>query len=378
MKHSHYYALLMLACGVTFQAQAQSNVVLYGVADVGLQFVKSPNGTVARETSGIQNGSRWGLRGSEDLGNGLKADFVLESSVGVDTGSGGGSNGTVLFDRRSTVGVSGGFGSISLGRRDVPLYTLLGNAEPFGSGNSLGLNFILTGAGRGYTRRVSNQLRYETPNFSGFSGDFLYGLGESNTTNGTEESLNDVLALSLTYSGGPLYAGYAYNRSKDAANLGIGSFATVTTGVTPHKIQALAGSYDFKVVKLYGFYYTDKRNVTALTPNQIDQRISSLGVAVPFGLSTVALQVGKIKDKVARVTGPADASQYALAYLYALSKRTGLYASYGNVRNDNYVASTGGFTANGNGLVDAASSSNASNSVTAKSAALSFGIRHQF
>ncbi len=360
-----------IAMAITGLAQAQSNVTLYGIADAALQIAKTPNGNVSRVISGGASGSRWGLKGSEDLGDGLKANFDLQSGINVDDGSSG--QGGLLFGRRATIGLSGGFGAVDLGRRDTPLFDVLAAVEPSGNGNNFGMNDMLTNATRGYARRINNQIRYETPNLSGFKGAVMYGLGEANTVNGTDKSLNNVLGIGLTYSNGPLYLGYAYQNTEEGSTLVSG----VTTAVTSHKYNTLGASYDFTAVKLFGMYYTDKRDLTALT-SKIDQRVYAIGASVPFGASSVALQYGKIKDKVSRITGAADAREVALTYQYSLSKRTTLYASYSDYRNDNYTTALGGFTAFSDKFFDTTSSSTASNRVTAKSSALMTGIRHSF
>ncbi len=356
-------------------AQAQSNVTLYGIVDAGVQSANSPNGNVGRLQSGLQNGSRWGLRGTEDLGDGLKANFNLESGFTTDTGAS--AQGGLLFGRRATVGLQGGFGSVQLGRRDSPLADTLYAVDPNGVGSALGFNDILTQAGRGYTRRINNQIRYETPDFSGFKAQALYAFGESNTVSGTAKSVNDVVGLSASYANGPLYLGYAYQSSKDPAVTTLG----VTTGTTSNKFNTIAGSYDLSVVKFSGFYLTNKKDVAPLVPVPTDQRIYSLGASVPFGANLIAVQYGKVKDKVStlyRPTGPADARMWGVNYQYSLSKRTNLYAGYTNIRNDNFTSAVGGFTAYSDGLFDTTSNSTLSNHISAKSDAWIVGVRHMF
>jgi predicted porin len=145
----------------------------------------------------------------------------------------------------------------------------------------------------------------------------------------------------------------------------------------PHKYSVFAGTYDFRAVKLAAAYYTDKRDAAPLS-SRFDQRVYWLGGSVPFGSSTIAAQYGSVKDKVSRTTGAADARQWALAYLYSMSKRTNLYAGYQDIRNDHLTAGVGGFTAYSTGLYDTSASSTAASEVRARSRAWAVGIRHQF
>lgn len=359
-------------------AQAQSNVTLYGKIDEALQIAKTPNGTLSN-LAGSESGTRWGLKGSEDLGGGLSAIFQLESGFNADTGAGQGN----LFNRISTVGLKGNFGTFELGRKDTPLFNVLDMADPFGSSTSASLQYSLWASGapsltaasinsRGYDRRFQNGFLYTTPNFGGFTAQALYSLGENNTVNGSEDSRGNVAGLSLIYANGPAYLGYAYNRAQADSSVGTGSLAGIVTGVTPHKYQALAGSYDFSVVKLYGAYYSDKQNNKSLsTPavnalSKIDQRVYWFSVSAPVGaMSSVAATVGKVNDKT---SSDQDAKQWGLGYFYNLSKRTYLYGTYGSINNKNIAAGLPLVTTSANGLTNN----------SGKSGAYDLGIVHKF
>ncbi|PKO55512.1 MAG: porin, partial [Betaproteobacteria bacterium HGW-Betaproteobacteria-21] len=117
---------------------AQSNVTIYGIVDMGYKNlgnnVNSAVGNRSAIDSGQYSGSRLGFRGTEDLGNGLKASFVLETGINVDNG--GFNQGNTAFARQSFVALSGGFGTVALGRQYTPQHILMSAVDPFGNGTS--------------------------------------------------------------------------------------------------------------------------------------------------------------------------------------------------------------------------------------------------
>ena len=121
------YSLLMIAAGLSSaSAMAQTNVVVYGIVDTSIRYVSSDNAagnSNIRMDNGAISNSRFGFKGSEDLGDGLKAIFRLEAGFNPDTGST--SDGTRLFNRHAYVGFSGGYGQLTLGRQQTPLFDLM-------------------------------------------------------------------------------------------------------------------------------------------------------------------------------------------------------------------------------------------------------------
>jgi predicted porin len=136
-------SLLALAVFGAFvgAAQAQSNVTLYGVVDVGFVHDSGAVGgstaglVKTRISSGVESGSRLGVRGVEDLGNGLKAKFVAETGFGADTNASGFcTGGNQFMGRQAYVGLEGGFGSLTAGRQYNPWFLSMSDADPFGTG----------------------------------------------------------------------------------------------------------------------------------------------------------------------------------------------------------------------------------------------------
>jgi predicted porin len=120
-----------LAAAFSSAAYAQTNVTMYGIVDAGIAYKKNgnPAGNTVSMESGQQSGSRLGFKGREDLGGGLAAIFTLESGFNIDDGKLG--QGGRLFGRQAWVGMSGGFGSVKLGRQLTSLYTALDQKDPF-------------------------------------------------------------------------------------------------------------------------------------------------------------------------------------------------------------------------------------------------------
>ncbi|MBY0467088.1 MAG: porin, partial [Burkholderiales bacterium] len=156
-------------------ASAQSSVSLYGIADI---WVGKPEGGKIQAGSGGVNQSRWGIKGSEDLGGGLKAVFNFESGFSLANGAVAGA----LFNRVATVGVEGNFGTIKAGQNFTALDDIFGTANS-GFDSALSANGVWQNS---YTDRAAAQLYYATPEFSGFSGAFSTQLN-GNTTNGTKK-----------------------------------------------------------------------------------------------------------------------------------------------------------------------------------------------
>ena len=180
MKRRHTLAAFGLTCAATSCAYAQGSVTLYGITDVGVEVanhVPGPNGTsgtAVRMESGSLAGSRWGLRGTEDLGGGLKAIFVLENGYSINNGTLG--QGGRLFGRKAYVGLSTPYGDVTLGRQYNLLYDLMYvyDALQFNpSYSAQGYDATLVG-------RADNAVRY-TARFSGVTFAALYSTGFDST-----------------------------------------------------------------------------------------------------------------------------------------------------------------------------------------------------
>ena len=308
MKKSLIALAVLAASGA---AMAQSTVTLYGVADAWIGSQKTGL-TGVRQTalnSGGYNGSRWGLKGTEDLGGGLSANFQLEQGFNLDNGEA--SSAARQFHRQAYVGLSGGFGTTRFGRQYSAYDELRGATN-----NSFDTSFATTGTvwdnGRSqskvvdYSGRINNQVYYASPVVGGFSGAVGYGFGENKTTT---TSATDTLSLHVKYAAGPLLVGVAY-QNEEVSNAVDRSYTLV------------AGSYDFGVAKLTAGFNRAKQD--ALGKDSEYQ----LGVSVPVsGNAAVALGYSHAKGKNVDGTTFSKGSGWTLTGYYDLSKRTRLYAA---------------------------------------------------
>lgn len=281
-------------------ASAQSSVTLYGRVDL------SVNKATGTDQKGLTNGSgsRFGVRGVEDLGGGLSAFFNLEHRFNADTGAQ--TNAARFWAGRSIVGLQGGFGKITLGREYTTAF--LGSqliADPWGwdtvvSGTPAGgLNNAITGGGIARVRNDSSL----TYNFS--AAGFSFGAQVAEATDAIDNFNKKPVNFSLGYAAGPLMLALGYERT--------GQEAADTA-----KWLTVNGSFDLGAVKLGALY--GKGNAA-----DGDDRKSYLLTAVaPLGQGEFRASYGRLKsDAVGDM-----AKGFAVGYHYALSKRTTLYTDY--------------------------------------------------
>jgi len=300
--------LLPVLLAAASAAHAQSNVTLYGLIDMSVGRTQAPGGAA---TKGVESGkmttSYWGVRGSEDLGGGMAAQFVLDSFMRSDTGAAGRFNADTLWARNAYVGVSGQFGQVMLGRNTTSLFvqTLLFNAlgDSFGYSPSI-RHYFTSGTVSGDTG-WSDSVRYLSPKFSNMSFSLHTALAEANGGRNMGASVN--------YGAGPLALAGAWQSVKKGA------------AVDDTATWQIAGSYDLGSAKLFG-QYGKVKNDTA--PNVNDYSITGLGAAVNAGpQAKVLVQYSQVSpDKGARQR------TFTVGYDYFLSKRTDLYGMYMNDR----------------------------------------------
>ncbi|MEJ6022309.1 porin [Ramlibacter sp. PS4R-6] len=305
------FASLCVLCAA---ASAQSSVTLFGVVDLGIERTTlSPGGSVTALTSGIQSGSRWGLKGTEDLGGGLSASFRLEG--GIDASTGFLAQGGRAFGRQAWVGLDGGFGSVKAGRQYTPLFIAVDTVDPFDAG--------ITGDGSGalavfrsYGVRMDNTITYTTPKLGDFSAQVAYGFGEVLGS----MSVGSQVGLSGTYASGPLTVVGAYHHQNVAAG-------GVTVGRS--RTAMIGAAYDLKAAVVSGAFAVNRdKDATGLSVGRSKDYM--LGVSVPVGAATLLAEYVHHGDNF--VTA-ADANYWQLGATYALSKRTNFYTSYSTIRN---------------------------------------------
>lgn len=348
MKKSLIALAVLAASGA---AMAQSSVTLFGVVDATYAYGSGSVANKSQLTNSGLNSSRLGFRGVEDLGGGMSASFWLEAGLNNDNGTGGSTNlnnqastssgGGLVFNRRSTVSLNGGFGEVRLGRDYTPQFWNLTVFDPFGT-NGVGTSQILNSSlGGPTTVRASNSIGYFLPgNLGGFYGQAQYYMGE-NLSNTANKKDGNGLAARVGYANGPINAALAFSETKFLA----GNIKTWNLG----------GQYDLGMAKIMANYSEDKISGGA------DGKGFLIGGLVPVGAGEIRLAYSTYK--VDTVGADPRTNKIALGYVHNLSKRTALYATYAHLSNKNGAAQ-----ALNNAVTAAGSNSNG----------YDFGIKHSF
>jgi predicted porin len=302
-------ALAVLAASTASMAQ----VTLYGVADVAVGASDKTNaasgsnyGLANTSFQALANGSltngnsRFGLKGTEDLGGGMKAGFVFESSVNIATGANQGS-GSLLFSRNAYVTLGGAFGEIKAGRQLNPTFLSIANWELTGTANySVAMNQFGVAVSGGV--RDNAEVTYSTPKMGGL-GVSLGFVPEGNQQFGTAAAPKGKYDIAATYGAGPLAASLAYNKVADGV-----------------EATTLGGAYNFGMVTVGGSWNQVKDGAG----NKATEGFT-LGASLPMGAWTFTVDMAQ--DTISRAISSTD-TDWLLEAKYALSKRTFVYGVY--------------------------------------------------
>lgn len=362
-------ALLGAFAGSAFAA----DVTLYGVVDEGFLYTHKDADKTGVDAvdklelkNGIQAGSRWGLKGTEDLGNGLKVGFILESGFNADDGTQSVSG--TLFNREASLNVMGPFGQLSLGKigaitQGTSSWGKVGAVSAFGTsygaanvGNATNVFAATVGV-------MDNTIAYQTPKFAGFTVYAQYSMGSSKaaaqdadgnwtqTMVENESSTDRYYALGATYANGPVNLYFAV----DSVNYASYFDTTPSTKDMDDSLTvAFGGSYDFSVVKVFaGAQYFDEvlvNKVSGLSNVGLDFLKSKMegyalqaSASAPLAGGTGYFGVGYVDaseaDSVAASAG-FDIKYYvtSVGYKYDLSKRTNVYGVLSYAKGDQDVA----------------------------------------
>lgn len=349
-------AVAALASGAAF---AQSNVTIYGVADAYYGHATADNKSSQNTiNSGGWSGSRLGFKGTEDLGEGLKVLVTLEYGLNIDDTSGIGVTSAGAGNaRQQFVGLAGSFGTVVLGRRQSVGYVFEDTTNALHGTAFNPLQTVVKAANFGEalidsSSRLNNTVSYVSPKMSGFT--FAYDHSRNTESANTAATKEDDSAnlMSLTYGNGPLTLSAIYTKlTKDS-----------TAANDDVKELGFGGSYDFRVLKLYGTYQTAA--VGSATKNKAWQLS---GVIPVSATGNVVVEVAG--NKIDSTAASDDSKSYALFYQHNLSKRTMAYTGYQRVSNDNAAsAGTALNTAANGGLPTAGGSAGL----------LVLGMRHTF
>ena len=316
---------LAVAGLVSGAAFAQSNVVIYGIADAGYVYGTDSYLDAAKSTSKIysggQSGSRLGFKGTEDLGNGLSANFRLEMGIDIDNGTSA-QNGRT-FGRWSTVGLSGkNWGEIQIGRRDSFTDELLGGFDATGRNTVAQASPIMT---QNFSR-YSNMIAYLSPIWSGLQ----IKAGVSTQADGQESERvltgnNRIATAGVNYINGPLKVGAVYEYNKVDST-------SIASSQDAGNLWTVAAGYNFGVVALSAEY--GHINYSDDVGNVEKRKQWTIGAMVPFGSrDRLGVQYARGKNEM-RTVSDEKANMWGVSYFHDLSKRTNIYAAYGNISQD--------------------------------------------
>ena len=320
---------------------AQSNVTVYGIADV-YGVAANSNGThIAGVNSGGLSGSRLGFKGTEDLGGGNKALFTLEYGLSMDDNTGVGA--TTALARQQFVGLSGGMGTVVGGRLQTLVYNHNAAYNPtFGSvvdtlANVAGRANTGFSSNLGTAERLNNAVAYVAPAMGGVTLAAAHTFG---TTTDTATASSNVRATeaSAKYDGGPLSLGLVYQDVKLANGM---------TADQASRGTALGVSYDLGPAKLM---LDGNRQESASNPDTVKVTTYNAAVVVPVSAKgSVVLSQAKAQNK-----SDNDWTSKALVYKHSLSARTTVYGGVASAASAGATASLAGATSDTNGDVAAA------------------------
>ena len=332
MKFTKIVLATLLAAGITAgTAQAQSTQ-LYGVAGAGVVSgtgFASTNSRFDGLGEQLHNSNRFGIKSSEDLGDGLKATLNLEGNMSLRNGAAGkdsastGSGSSTLFDREANVSMSGGFGEVKLGRGKTHLYQIADEFDSRSNWNFGGLKPIARYAGfysGSGVSRFDNMIRYTSPSFGGLVLDGAYSFGNQLGNNDYKKSYN----VGGTYTAGDLSV--AYNHSE----------VRLSTAVISEKIDLTAVKYAVTPALTVNAGYAQTRNPTAQTTyysssSKVDGKTDAdtYFVGAKYKASDrVGLNLGyySVKDQV--TAGKDNVDMTAVGATYDFSKRTQVFVDY--------------------------------------------------
>lgn len=387
-------AVAGLVSGVAF---AQTNVTVYGVIDQSYTYSKSDTGLAtggSNKFSGIKDGgmsgSRFGFKGEEALGNGLKAIFTMEygkdSDNDINTVS---ATGSQFYVRQAFVGLSNNYGTFTVGRQYNVASDVYGPNSSNGVVNAMPVDAFQGRNGsqirsQGGSARQDNVIKYVSPDMSGFkvAADYAFGESQNNSTivgatpSTASTTDNGRYAIAGSYANGPFGVDLAYAGTSNV-------YTNYVTAALPNSGQGkninewyLGGRYDFKVVKLYASYQ-DMDNKTDVVNANTGSKMWQVGLSAPVGANgTAMLEYAEIRFKADNYVNTGTAANpsirndgknkgFGIGYTHNLSKRTTLYTFVSQLKYDSNTGSAadwiGGIAAAGE-----------------KTNTFSAGIRHMF
>ncbi|RZT36862.1 porin [Cupriavidus agavae] len=303
---------------LTAASYAQSSVTLYGIADVGLEYLSnvpsaSGGASQVKVTSGSMSTSRWGLRGTEDLGGGLRAIFELEGGLALDRGAQ--LNSSRMFDRGAFVGLASKYGTLTLGRQNTPLHETGLELDPMGYAPRYSLfmsDYVMAG-------RADNAIKYRG-DFGGLSATVLYSTAR--TSSGElpgDYKVDRNYGVALMYRAGPLVVGAAYDEFQGNS---------VATRDLTDRRALIGASYAFGPTRAFAGYRWFNGDVGTLPGTGSNLFWAGLR----YAMSPAITLTGAAYYTDTRNSG-ADPIMFVASAAYAFSKRTDIYMNVGYALN---------------------------------------------
>jgi predicted porin len=378
--------------GFAAVAHGQSSVTLYGIVDEGFNINSNSGGSrLYNLSSGVMQGSRWGLRGTEDLGDGLKAIFVLEN--GFDANTGAAKPGGLEFGRQAYVGLSSQAGTVTLGRQ---YDSVVDNVGPLSVSTQWGGSIAahpgdVDNFNNAY--RTNNTVKFASPNYHGvtFGGTYSFG-GQAGAF-----SENQIWSLGAGYSNGPLRLGVGYLNARTPSNsgglFGNNTSTTVASQVTTPVYKGFVSANTYQVIGVGGAYTFGAATIGATYSNIKFLDLGANGATTYASGGTATFNNAEVNFKyqltpvllmgaafdytkgssVAKANGDTDPGakyyQFALGADYFLSKRTDVYV-IGVYQKASGTDSTGN---SASASINSLSASSNDKQVTAR-----IGVRHKF
>jgi predicted porin len=251
---------------IPVQAFAQSTVTLYGAIDEGLQYTSNVKGkSNIQTTSGQDSGDRWGLKGVEDLGGGLKTLFQIENGFNLNTGNL--NNGGRIFGRQAYIGLqSDSFGTLTMGRQYDPLVDLLGPLTANGNWAGSLLSHVYDNDNTDNSIRVSNSVKFVSNKYAGFTFEGMYAF--SNAAGGFAN--NRLYGLAAQYVNGAVSVAGAYLQVNGNATTNAGgAVSSADTNFSAERNQIFGGGINYALTSAatVGFIYTHT-NLTNVTGSE--------------------------------------------------------------------------------------------------------------
>ena len=410
-------SVLALACGAALAQDTPPTVTVYGIIDAGITHTTGLASEKNQVVSGIMEGSRFGLRGNEDIGGGFRALFTVEHRMEINTGSGtnrppsgsqtpdrlnqaallglpaslqpavsgvaanlGQTLGVNLpgrfWDRQAYVGLVTPFGAILLGRQYTPAYEINAVFDTLATQSSLAVGQVAS-VPASVDIRVSNAIQYRIV-LGGLTAGVMYSLGDPSTVTGNTKA-NRFGGAMVMYKAGPYAAGIGYNqRNNDTGQKSLEStLVGASAQVGPGTVSALFGQIKDNNPSGVSTIATSLTPLTGATGAALvqaaftealkqDGRLMHIGYKWPMGNNTLYIAYSSFNDKRAP---NADVASYGVAYSYALSKRTDINAVLAHFDNKNLAQAAPGQAGFLGGFTKSAAT-DANN--------VALGIRHRF